>query len=167
RTPAPLPPLGPPAPAAPDQEHDRREPPWRAEDSFVVAGIDRVALVLHAEEERIEGRQEADDGPSDLRPPQRGQILAKHRADSPTHTDRGQLRLEARPDLAGVRRRHVGPEGEVTHRRRAMRPEIPPEELEFRLLRRQVGPFRKPVLRTNKGCLCTAGRTETREPPKA
>ena len=132
-----------------------------------MGGVDQVALVLHAEEERIEGRQEADYGPFELRPPQRGQILAKHRADSPTHIDRGQLRLEARPNLAGVRRRHVGPEGEVAHRRRAVRPEIPPEELEFRLLRRQVGPFRKPLLRTNEGCLGTAGRTETGEPPKA
>src|SRR2546428_410478 len=59
------------------------------------------------------------------------------------------------------------PSREAAHRRRAVRPEIPPEELEFRLLRRQIVPVRKPLLRTNEGCLCPAGRTETREPPKA
>src|SRR5438552_11995729 len=52
-----------------------------------MAGIDQVALVLHAEEERIEGRQEADEGPFELGPPQRGQILAKNPADS-THPRR-------------------------------------------------------------------------------
>src|SRR5207245_1306160 len=71
------------------------------------------------------------------------------------------------PDLAGVGRGHVGPEREVAHRRRTVGPEIPPEELEFRLLHRQVVPVRKPLLRTNEGCLGPAGRTETREPPKA
>src|SRR2546428_406354 len=147
-------------------EDHGREPALRAVNAFVVRRIDEVAVVFQTEEERVEGRQETNDRAVELRSLQFQQVVAKYPAGASANVDGGELRLEAAPDVPGVRGRHVRPKSEVAHGRRPVRPEIPAEKLQLCYFHGHVVPLRNPVFRPNECCLGTARRAKAGETPK-
>src|SRR5881409_3457716 len=91
-------------------KHDRGEPPLWTIYTRVVGTFDEVAVVLLAQEEGVEGWQESDDRNVELRFPQCRKVFAKHPAGLSVDIDGRQLRLQARPDVAGVRGPQSNPE---------------------------------------------------------
>ena len=94
-------------------EHNRGEPSLRPIHARVVGTFDEVAVVLLAQEEGVEGRQESDDRGVELRLRQRRKVFAKHPAGLSVDIDLRQLRLQARPDVAGIRGPQSNPDVEV------------------------------------------------------
>src|SRR3989454_499466 len=148
-------------------KHDRGEPPLWTIYARVVGTFDEVEVVLLAQEEGVEGWQESDDRNVELRFPQCRKVFAKHPGGLSVDIDGRQLRLQARPDVAGVRGPQSNPDVEVLQGRGSVRPQVPPEKFELCFLRRQIVPVGKPFLWADERRLAIADRTETGLAPGA